>query len=265
MFVTHMYPLRTRFAKDIVTEFFPPYLGRRSAPRNVKALILCGGMPGFPGNKRVFMEFLSRKGYWVFNPRYRGSWESGGKFLRVSPEQDVRDVMDGVSRGFSDLRSKKRYRVRDAEITLIGGSFGGPAVLLLSRDKQVKKVVAISPVADWRAPSREEPIETFYDVVRAEFGEAYRMARGDWDKLRGGMFYNPATRVKEIDGSKVLIFHAKDDPVVPFGSVKRLAEATGARLVLRARGNHLSMSELMTPKFWNITKKFLVARSALMH
>ena len=285
-----MHPLRTRFAKDIVTEFLPPSssklppslklwrAGRRAGLRaglavaaKAKVVILCSGMPSFP-SKPALMEFLSRKGYWVFNPRYRGSWESGGEFLRLSPERDVRDIIEGLRKGFHDLHNGTRYKLTPKEIVLIGGSFGGPAALLtsLSNSRELEsevsvgkkrrasiKVIAVSPVVDWRSRSPEEPIETFYNAVKQEFGEAYRMSRRDWDKLKTGKFYNPAAHAEEIDGKKMLIFHAKDDNVVRFGSVKKFAKKTGARLVLRAKGGHLSTSILMKPNFWKIVRKFL--------
>lgn len=214
-------------------------------------------MPGFPGGKRPLMEFFARKGYWVFNPRWRGSWESGGKFLRLSPERDVRDVMEGIGKGFRDLRSGARQALPKATITLVGVSFGGAAALLLAPDPRVLKVIAVSPVVDWRSPSRAEPIETLYGAVKREFGEGYRMARKDWDKLKTGKFYNPAAHAKEIDGGKVFIFHAKDDCVVRWGPVAKFARATGARLVLRAKGGHFSMNEIMKPSCYKIVRKFL--------
>ena len=84
---------RTRFARDIVTEFLPPAraLGTRASKRQ-RAIILCDGMPSIP-RKQPLAEFLSSKGYWVFYPRYRGAWESGGLFLERSPHLDILDVI----------------------------------------------------------------------------------------------------------------------------------------------------------------------------
>ena len=80
------YASRTRFAKDIVTEFFPP---ARKTKRQ-KVVIICGGMPGMPGSSYL-LEFFSKKGFWVFNPRYRGTWESGG----------ATDWEDGLAKAWS--------------------------------------------------------------------------------------------------------------------------------------------------------------------
>jgi hypothetical protein len=72
--------------RDIVTEFLPP---ARTGKRQ-RAIILCDGMPSIP-RKQPLAEFLSAKGYWVFYPRYRGAWESGGEFLARSPHLDILD------------------------------------------------------------------------------------------------------------------------------------------------------------------------------
>src|SRR5271169_2690380 len=118
-----MQMLRTRFARDIVTEFLPP--ARRKIQR---VIILCDGMPSIP-RKQPLAEFLSTKGYWVFYPRYRGGWESGGEFLQRSPHLDILDVIDGLQREIRELAFGKRFRVQADEVFVIGGSFGGTAAL----------------------------------------------------------------------------------------------------------------------------------------
>jgi len=62
-------------------------------------------------------------------------------------------------------------------------------------------------------------------------------------------FYNPAYHAREVTASKVMMFHAQDDPYVPYQSVKRFAERTGVRLKLLRRGGHLS-TELIVRKYW---------------
>ncbi len=181
--ITHI--LRTRIKRDIVCEFLPP------AKPSRKVIILCSGAPSYPG-KRDLLKFLSTKGYWVFLPRYRGSWESGGLFLKISPHRDVLDVINQLPRGFKDLWSGKTYKIARPEIYLIGSSFGGAAVILSSRDRRVRRAVAFSPVTDWRAETKAEPIEKLFQFTRAAFGNGYRGTQRDWNKLKTGTFYNPA-------------------------------------------------------------------------
>lgn len=179
--------LRTRFKKEIIAEFLPPRK-RQAKKRGVgdKVIIICDGMPSVP-SKRALIEFWARKGYWVFHPRYRGSWESGGRFLEKSPHKDVLDVIDGLPRGFKSLYDGKICRIKPAKIFLIGSSFGGPAVILASRDKRVSRVIAFSPVIDWLAQEKTiEPIDWIGKFTRQAFGEGYRFTQTDWGKLKQG-------------------------------------------------------------------------------
>src|SRR3989344_5587418 len=104
---------RTRFKKDIVTEFLPP-----SRPSN-RVIIFCKGMQGLPRFPEV-LKFWSKKGFWVFFPRYRGTWESGGEFLKDSPEKDILDVIDELPKGFTDLWSGKEFKIKPTELYLFG-------------------------------------------------------------------------------------------------------------------------------------------------
>jgi esterase/lipase len=239
---------RTRFKGEIVAEFLPPDAKRRE--RGV--IILCDGMPGIP-RKQPLAQFLSTKGYWVFYPRYRGAWESDGEFLKRSPHEDIRDVIAELPRGVKEAAFGNRFRVRTDEIFVIGGSFGGAAAILASLDARVKKVIANCPVVDWGILKESEATETsnpsYVDYLREAFGNAYRLQKKNWVKLYKGNFFNPAHHAREVDGSKVMMFHAKDDPHVPWTSVAKFAEETGAKLKLLRHGGHLR-TEWVVQTYW---------------
>ncbi len=249
-----MQMFRTRFRRDILTEFLPP---RRRVKRQ-RVIILCDGMPSIP-RKQPLAEFLAAKGYWVFYPRYRGTWESGGDFLERSPRLDIMDVIDGLQREIRELAFGRRFRVRASEIFVIGGSFGGAAAILASLDSRVKKVVANCPVVDWGILRASEKAETsnpsYAAYIRAAFGRGYRLSERNWKKLYTGTFYNPMHHVDEIDASKIMMFHAKDDPNVPYESVVEFAQRTGAKLKLLRRGGHLS-TDMIVRKYWAEIKAF---------
>jgi len=223
-----------------------------------RAIILCDGMPSIP-HKQPLAEFLSSKGYWVFYPRYRGAWESGGEFLERSPHLDVLDVVGGLSEEFRDLAFGRRFRVRVDEVFVIGGSFGGAAAILSSLDARVEKAVANCPVVDWGILRREQKKETsnpsYAAYIRAAFGNGYRLSDKNWKKLGGGRFYNPIYHASEINPSKIVMFHAQDDPYVPYRSVVEFARVTGVRLKLLRRGGHLS-TDLVVRKYWPQIREF---------
>jgi len=247
--------LRTRFEGEIVTEFLAP----ARAGKKQKVIILCDGMPSIP-RKQPLAEFLAANGYWVFYLRYRGAWESGGQFLERSPHLDILDVIGGLAQEFRELAFGERFRVKADEIFVIGGSFGGAAAILASLDPRVNKVIANCPVVDWGILAREQKKETsnpnYAAYIRAAFGPGYRLTDRNWKKLREGKFFNPACHADEIAGAKIMMFHAQDDPYVPYRTVEKFARRTGAKLKLFRRGGHLS-TDMIVRKYWPQIGAFL--------
>jgi len=249
--------LRTRFKDEIVAEFLPPARARKKQ----RVIILCDGMPSIP-RKQTLATFLSQNGYWVFYPRYRGSWESNGEFLERSPHEDILDLINELPKGVTEIAFRRKFSLSPDEIFLIGGSFGGAAAILGSMDRRVKRVIANCPVVDWSILQRSEKAETsnpnYAAYIREAFGNAYRLSDKNWRKLHSGKFYNPAAHMQRIIPSKIMMFHAKDDPYVPWRSVERFARRTGAKLKLLSRGGHLG-TELIVERYWPQIKKFFEA------
>lgn len=222
-------------------------------------IILCDGMPSMP-RKQPLVEFLSGKGYWVFYPRWRGAWESGGQFLERSPHEDILDIVGELPKGIQELAFGRRFCCSPEKIFVIGGSFGGAAAIPSSLDPRITKVIANCPVVDWSILWKEQKKETsnrsYPAYIRAAFGNGYRLSAENWNKLRGGVFYNPAHHVKELTPSKILIFHAKDDPYIPWKVVDTFARRAGIRINLFSRGGHLK-TEYVVRKYWPAINNFL--------
>lgn len=213
-------------------------------------------MPSVPKIAET-LEFYSKKGFWVFHPRYRGSWESAGSFLKKSPERDILDVIDQLPKGFDDFLNGKRYAITPRNIYLFGCSFGGSAAILASRDARVTKAVVLSPVIDWQAEGEAEPLDWLLGYVRAAYGEAYRVTDADWKKLKSGKFYNPIRHMKEIDGKKLLIFQAQDDLSVPWQPAAHFCKETEAGLVLSKKGGHSNSGMFSDSSVFKKIKAFL--------
>lgn len=249
---------RTRFKTEIVAEFLPPI----RASKKQKVIILCDGMPGTP-RKQPLMTFLSEKGYWVFYPRYRGAWESDGRFLEKSPHEDILDIIEELPKGVREIAFGQRFPLSPDEIFVIGGSFGGAAAILASLDTRVKKVIANCPVVDWAILPNSEKAETsnvsYSAYIRLAFGNGYRLSDRTWKKLYNGTFYNPSYHVGEITASKIMIFHAKDDPYIPYEVVKRFATRTGVKFNSLRRGGHVR-TEQIVQRYWPQIKRFFESR-----
>jgi pimeloyl-ACP methyl ester carboxylesterase len=246
---------RTRFQKEIVAEFLPPV---RQGKRH-EVIILCDGMPSVP-TKQPLAEFLARRGYWVFYPRWRGAWESGGKFLEKSPVEDIADVITGIRKGrIRESAFGQEFRMAPDSIFVIGGSFGGAAAILSSLDRRVKKVIANCPVVDWNVLGEEQEKETsnksYPAYIREAFGNGYRLTDRNWNKLRRGGFYNPVRHIGELTASKIMMFHAKNDPYIPWKQVDDFARRAGIKLNLLKRGGHLSTVRTVQ-KYWPRIRRF---------
>jgi len=245
---------RTRLKKEIVAEFWLP----ARATKKQKVIILCDGMPSVP-RKQPLAGFLAAMGYWVFYPRYRGAWESDGQFLATSPHQDILDVIGELPKGVTESAFGQRFALAPDEIFVIGGSFGGAAAILATMDPRVKKAIANCPVVDWKILASSEQAETsnpsYVAYIREAFGHGYRLSEKNWKKLNTGRFYNPAHHIHEIVPSKLMMFHAWDDPYVPYKSVAHFAARTGSKLKSLRRGGHISTDETVR-KYWPQIKRF---------
>ncbi|KKP32837.1 MAG: hypothetical protein A2312_00205 [Candidatus Staskawiczbacteria bacterium RIFOXYB2_FULL_32_9] len=245
-----MKPFRTRFAKDIVCEFLPP-----KKPSN-KVIIISSGVPSVPKLSDT-INFYSNKGFWVFHPRYRGTWESDGSFLKKSLDLDIQDVINQLPKGFICLENNKKYFIKLGKLYLFGCSFGGPAAILNSKDKRVLKVVTLSPVIDWSSESKDEPLDKSFKYAKLAYGNAYRIDTKKWNELKLGKFYNPINNVDKVSGKKIMIFHAKDDRSVNWKPAVEFCKKTGSELVLLNKGGHFGSSYFSKLKFYNKIKKFI--------
>ncbi len=242
---------RTRFAGDIVAQFQPAVRATN------KVAILLPGCPGYPLGKRDLMHFLTRKGFFTIIPSYRGTWESDGAFLAHPPSEDVELIINELDKGFRDLWSEGEYVIHEPEVYLIGGSFGGAASILASRNPRVVKAVSISGVVDWREQKHTvEPLELMGEYLPKAFGQAYRPGDHIPERLEAGDFYNPVHAKDSIDGKKLLLIHAKGDRVVHAAPAKQFAKDTGARYVELSGDEHMGVSSASVPKIWKHIEKF---------
>lgn len=247
---TPIYSGRTRFALDIVSEFWMPKKPSR------KAVIILDGCPTVPSKKRVG-EFFAKKGYWVFHPRYRGSWESDGVFLAESPEEDALLVAEALNSGFMNVYDGLEYLLDISEIIIVGASFGGTAAILSLKYPLISKVIALSPVIDWKAHSEAEPFDYFTYMVEEGFGEAYRTEMNAWKRLKSGKFFSPKHDANQIDTSRLFIVHALDDKVVPVTPLKEFSAKKKFKPLYIKKGGHFSTSSIMEKELWTKVSMFL--------
>ncbi|HRH24139.1 MAG TPA: prolyl oligopeptidase family serine peptidase [Candidatus Paceibacterota bacterium] len=242
---------RTRFGEEIVAEFIQPEVSTN------KVIIFSAGCPGYPLGKDELMHKFSRLGYWTISYAYRGTWESGGTFLEYPPSDDILTIMDNLG-SFEDSWSGTRHTIHTPEVYLIGGSFGGAATLLASRDPRVKKAITISSVTDWMDQQHTvEPLDFMNEYLPRAFGMAYRGEQEVYRKLTVGDFYNPTHEKKTIDGKKLLLIHAKGDRVVHALPAKAFATEVGAQFVMLDSDDHMGVGYAKEPRVYKHIEKFM--------
>lgn len=245
--------IRTRLAKDIVCEVAFP------ERQQGKVALVCSGAPTLPPHHNI-LNYLASKGYVAIGMRYRGTWESDGNFLEYSPAKDVVDCIEDLvkKKKVTDLLTKETIAVKVQYIDLFGGSFGGPAVLLNSKNKHVRKVIALAPVVDWNTLG---PVETFEEYRRYSeegYGGAYRVKKkSDWNKLLRKDFYNPITMLDKIDPKKCFILQAKDDDSCPVESLVAFQKLLPTKVYYKPKGGHFGNKKLLKKFFWKKIEQFL--------
>jgi len=240
---------RTRFG-DIIAEF---WLSEKPTGRIV---IICDGAPGLRSKKEL-AKFFTRKGYSVFQMRYRGTWESDGEFLKQSPADDVDDVIRGIQKGFLDLWTGVVYYLDLREVVVVGASFGGPAAILATRNPMVVKAIAIASIIDWSVATKQEPFAEFVRQITQGFPGAYRCPKKNFKKLLTKKFYNPVDWADALDGKKLFLIHARDDQSVPYMPTKKFAKKIGATYVEYASGGHLGSAFIMQREIWKKIQQFI--------
>ncbi len=246
-----MHLFRTKFKNGVVAEFLPP----RKPSNNV--IILCDGLPSLPAKNRL-TRFLSRKGFWVFNIRYRGTWESEGEFLSHEPQEDILNILEELNSGFKSIWTGEEFKILPEKIFVMGTSFGGTTAIMSSLSEKVNKIIAFCPPIDWTAQENTEPLSDIKKIVREGYGGAYRFSDENWNNLESGDFFNPINHKKDFDSKKILIVHAEDDEVVSYGPVKEFARDIECKFISRKKGGHISSYLLMKCGMWRLIEKFLL-------
>jgi hypothetical protein len=246
----YMRAKRVCVADGIVCDILPP------KKQSKKVMIFCSGLPSMPGKDRALV-FARKHGYWGVNFRYRGTWESSGRFLAHSPEQDVFDVIESLKGELVDVWSEEVFKIDVEAIVVVGASFGGAVALCCANDPRVKKVVALSPVIDWTAQSQTEPPEYLLRVIQKGYGGAFRFTDQDWERLFCGEICQPKLFEEAIDSAKVLVIFTKDDAVVPFGPTQEFVKNIDSKAVCLKKGGHLGSSSVMDWKIGRAIRRFL--------
>jgi len=229
--------------------------------RSADAIII---LPGFPSGNDFsdLMAFFYEKGYHVFVPRYRGTYQSAGVFLSKSPVDDIAFFMENLDSGYAkNMWDMKRETFKINKKILVSGSFGGSIALgLAARYGKISHLILQAPVWDFRthnAEGGEQDFDKITEFVRSSYKNCYRFRfksltkkLGKFDELNPA-YYLP--RVKEIP---ILVMHDPNDNEV-------LLKHTKEHMTFLERGTYLEhylghkLTRDILAAYWKDIDKFI--------
>ena len=155
-------------------------------------------LPGFPSANYHddIMRFLHEKGYNVFFPRYRGSYQSGGKFLETNIVRDMESFLINLNSGNAlSLWNMKEKKFKIKRKILLSGSFGGAVSCgLAAQNKHFTHLILSAPVWDFKKHNLygdEEDLDYLSNFVKKAYKNCYRY---NFEKLTEKL-----TKIKEIN------------------------------------------------------------------
>lgn len=238
--------------KKIIFEFTPP----ENFSQGI--IILCEGLPSVPGRKDL-MTMLANKGFIVVFPRYRGTWESGGEFLRTPPTRDIEDILQVIQSGvIVELYSNRNIKIPNSHICLLGSSFGGSVALSLAKNKDIHKIVALSPIVDFKKHNNlnnEENLISAGNFIKRAFGQGYRFKDERWIEMIKGKIFNPPQKLDQKTADKILIGYGKLDHQVNYKKIKDYASNNKIKQIMEVSNKgHLTFSNLSDVEWNKITE-----------
>jgi len=130
------------------------------------AVIILDGLPSRPASKDQLIKKLSGHGFDVFFPRYEGTWESKGEFLKRPPSRGIIEFIEALRKGVS--LNDKKYFAR--KIFLLGSSFGGGVALDIAAKGVADKICVLSPVISFR---RVAGVDALEDYLRTAYSLSF--------------------------------------------------------------------------------------------
>lgn len=218
---------------------------------NIKhAIIMCDGLPSVPKQKK-FIKSIANKGFLVIYPRYRGTWESEGDFLKNSPIEEIREIVKFVKEDckITEFYNLKEFNFSINKISIIGVSFGGAVSLALTSMEEVNKIYSYSPIVNFSNLSDKkyncQNLNSLGDFIKKAFPFVYRFEKGDWDKMIKGDLFEPLSLINESDFKKITVIHGKDDKVIDYRYIIDSLKNKNIDFILLDNEGHFSFESFL--------------------
>ena len=157
-------------------------------------------LPGFPSSNKLNseMEFLFKKGYNVFFPRFKGSFQSKGVFLKGNIVKELKSFITKLKKEkITNLWDLNEINFKINKLILFGSSFSGAISCgLIAIEESFEKLVLFSPVWDFENHNKlgnEEDLNHLVQFVKRAYVNLY--------KIKFDNLVNAVLRFKETSPS----------------------------------------------------------------
>ena len=239
------------------TTFFEFALQNRSAD----AIII---LPDFPSRNKYdnLISLFYGRGYHVFVPRYRGSYQSGGKFLSKNIIDELAGFIDALEKGeVKSLWDMKKKEFKINRKLLIGYDFSGAIALgLAAKTQKFSHIMLIAPIWDYsvyNSQNGEQDLNEISEFVKRAYKNCYRYTFKDIvKKLKKFQELRPEYYLPLLKKTPILVMHDPNDKAVPFKHTKeKLGEFDNSTYIEHYLGHEFADS--LINAHWQMIDKFI--------
>jgi esterase/lipase len=202
-------------------------------------IVECPGCPSIPYIKKNKKYALH--GYAYILPRYRGTWESYGTFLKENPLNDIELILKALRKTIT-TQLGKIVDLRRIPIIIMASSLGGSIALSVD-SRVISKKIILNPVISYRKlgeRSGEESFDDFVKFIRTNYPRVYVVDK-DISAEKMDFWLTPPLEQKAI----ALLIGLNDDQVDPKHTLAYMEKVKGEhKKILKLEEGHLSFNDL---------------------
>lgn len=221
-------------------------------------------LPGFPGRNdyNEIIEVFFDRGYHVFVPRYRGSYQSSGTFLSKNPVDDLIMFCKNLDRGWAKgLWDMKKHEFKINKKIIVTGSFGGPiACGLVAKRAGFSHIVLASPIWDFAAHNKngdEQDLKHVTEFASRAYKNCYRIKfKSLQERMSKFKELSPEYYISALMNVPILVFHDPNDKIVSFKHTKEMIPKLNKATYIEHYLGH-GLSDHLINAFWKEVDKFI--------
>ena len=201
------------------------------------------------------------KGYHVFVPRFRGSYQSSGVFLSRNPVDDMVFFMERLDSGEAkSLWDSKKVSFKINKKILVGSNFSGAiACALAAKCPVFSHLILAAPIWDFRKHNlegNEQDLDKTAGFVQTAYKNCYRFRfKSVVKKLRKFDELYPESYLPNLK-LPVMVMHDPNDRVVSFKHTQEKLQSLRKATYLEHYFGHKLTPDLLRA-FWKDIDKFV--------